>query len=494
MILTALYTSNRVNIHFRFPHVDTSRDTECGMVALPPNVIGDAQTSTFAWDTLTSLVDVGGRMAGQDGERRGAQVMKAAFREAGLRSPTIEEFEIPGWWRASSSLTIDTPHERTHTGTHDVISLPGSPSGSVTAPLVDVDAGGYDSFEIAGDTLEGAIVMASSETPETADRWIHRMEKYSNAVNGGAIGFIFRNHIDGSLPPTGEVGYNNRPGAIPAIGVSAEVGKRLARYAETDSATVTLTTECRNEPAYSRNVEAQLGPESGDAVLLTAHIDSHDISDGAADNAAGSAIVAEVGRLLTAVESDLKRPVRFITFGAEEIGLRGAYQWVETHDLSDVSCVINIDGAGTSRNLRVYTNGFCSLQRLFTDVTDSFDAPLSVNQTISPHGDQWAFVQEGVPAVMAGSTSDASGRGWGHTHADTIDKLDSRDIRDLATLVADAVYRVAVTDCEVPHKPRDTVRQQIDDGYVTELKTGGGGRTKSNIRLGRPPCVNSYQI
>ena len=92
MILTALYTSNRVNIHFRFPHVDTSRDTECGMVALPPNVIGDAQTSTFAWDTLTSLVDVGGRMAGQDGERRGAQVMKAAFREAGLRSPAPDRW------------------------------------------------------------------------------------------------------------------------------------------------------------------------------------------------------------------------------------------------------------------------------------------------------------------------------------------------------------------------------------------------------------------
>jgi len=442
------------------------------MSELPTEVVGDAQTSDFGWDVLTDLVDVGNRMAGHDGEARGAEIVRDAFERARLREAHIETFDIPGWWREAATLSIGESRPRTHEKSHEVISLPGSPSATVTADLVDVGAGGYDEFEDREEDIEGAIVMASSKTPESEDRWIHRMEKYANAANKGAVGFVFRNHIEGSLPPTGEVGYNNRPGPIPAVGVSREVGARLERYAE-EGATVTVDSQCRNEPATSRNVEARLGPEDGEAVLVTAHVDGHDISDGAADNGTGSALVAETGRLLSMVEDGLDHPVQFVTFGAEEIGLRGAYHWVETHSRDDVKCVVNIDGAGTSRNLWVNTNEFDPLEEVFQTVTEAFDAPLETNDTISPHGDQWAFVQEGLPAVMAGSTSESSGRGWGHTHADTLDKLDSRDLRDLATLLAEAVFRLADADRTIPSKSPGTIEDSIDDGYVQELKTGG---------------------
>ncbi len=443
------------------------------MTALPAAVIGDAQTSDFGWGVLTELVDVGNRMAGQEGEAEGARVVRDAFERAGLREATIEEFDIPGWWRKNVTLHVDSPHPRTHTGSHEVISLPGSPSGTVTAEVVDVGAGSYDDFERVATNIDGAIVMASSQNPESVTRWIHRMEKYANAATEGAVGFVFRNHIEGALPPTGEVGYNNRPGPIPAVGVSSEVGARLERYAASGKTEVTIDSQCRNEPATSRNVEAVLGPDEGETVLVTAHVDAHDISDGALDNGTGSALVAEIGRLLTAVEDELDHPVRFVTFGSEEIGLRGAYHWAETRNLDDVKCVLNIDGAGSSRNLWVSTNGFVALADVFEEVTDEFDAPLSTTDTISPHGDQWAFVQEGVPAVMAGSTSDTSGRGWGHTHADTLDKLDSRDFRDLATLLAETVFRLADADVTVESKSREVIRDSIDEGYVQELKTGG---------------------
>ena len=447
------------------------------MTALPPAVIGDAQTSTFGWELLTDLADIGSRMAGHEGEARGARRVRDAFATAGLADPRIEEFEIPGWWRERSRLTITGTVGRTHEGPHEVIALPGSPSGTVEAELVDLEAGGYDAFERRNEELEGAIVMVSSETPEQADRWIHRMEKYSNAANAGAAAFIFRNHIEGGVPPTGEVGYNNRPGPIPAIGVSREVGARLARLATNHEETLTVRVEttCRNEPATSRNVAARVGPEHDDrpAVLVTAHVDGHDIGDGALDNAAGSAVVAEVGRLLTAVEDELDHPVQLVTFGSEEIGLRGAYQWVETHDRDSIKCVVNVDGAGSSRTLRVNANGFDTLEETFEATTDVFDAPLSTSSTILPHGDQWAFVQEGIPAAMTGSTSDSSGRGWGHTHADTLDKLDSRDLRDIATLIAEGVYRLADASTEVSGRSREEIEASIPEGYVTELKTGG---------------------
>lgn len=468
------------------------------MTELPDRVVGDARTSGFAWDLLTDLTDIGNRMAGQAGERRGAERVVEAYEAAGLRNAGLEEFEIPGWWRGDSSLAVagpgPDPVERTHEGSHAVIALPGTPAGEVEAPLVDVGTGTVEEFEAAAEDLDGAIAMASSRTPDEADRWIHRMEKYVNAAERGAVGFVFRNHLEGALPPTGEIGYHNRPGPIPAVGVSKEVGERLARLASeagrnaddpnggnggtgenagADRPTVSIAVDCRNEPTTSVNAVADVGPDTDEAVLLTAHVDAHDVSDGANDNGAGSALVAEVGRLLSTVEEDLDTRVRLITFGAEEIGLWGAYHAAETTPHEEIKCVVNLDGACNSRNLRVSYNEFEPMRRVFESVTDDLGAPLSTGSTISPHGDQWAFVQEGIPAVMASTTSERSGRGWGHTHADTLDKLDRRDLAEVAIQVAEATVRFADAGTSTPHKSRAAIRESIDEGYVTELKTGG---------------------
>ena len=454
------------------------------MTALPDRVVGDARTSDFGWDLLTDLTDIGNRMAGSVGERHGAERVVAAFDEVGLRNAGLDEFEIPGWWRGDSAIDLAGPVERRHEGSHEVIALPGTPSGDVSAPLVDVGDGTDEAFEAASDELDGAIAMASSRTPDAHDRWIHRMEKYVTAAEHGAVGFVFRNHIEGALPPTGEIGYHNRPGPIPAVGVSKEVGERLVRLAGGDGegddpVELSIEVDCRNEPTTSVNAVAEVGPDTDEAVFLTAHVDAHDVSDGANDNGAGSAIVAEVGRLLATVEDDLDTRVRLVTFGAEEIGLWGAYHAAETTPRDEIACVINLDGACNSRDLRVGTNGFDGMGAVFEAVAEAFDAPLATGETISPHGDQWAFVQEGIPAVMASTSSDQSGRGWGHTHADTLDKLDPRDLREVATLVAAATYRFATDGggaaggTEVTHRSRSAIRESIADGYVTELKTGG---------------------
>jgi aminopeptidase YwaD len=279
--------------------------------------------------------------------------------------------------------------------------------------------------------------------------------------------------VEGCLPPTGEVGYHNRPGPIPAVGVSKEVGDRLVRACEENEVTARVAVEARSEPTTSRNVSAAVGPDTDDSVLLTAHVDAHDIAEGANDNGAGSALVTEVGRLLAAAADQLDTRVRLVTFGSEEIGLWGAYHWAETHDLSDVKAVLNLDGAGGSRNLGVNANGFDDLEAAIETAADRLDVPLASGSTISPHGDQWAFVQEGVPAAMCYAVSDSSGRGYGHTHADTLDKLDSRDLRALAIQVAEAVIEVADADRKIEAKSRAVVREEIDEGYEQELRRGG---------------------
>jgi Zn-dependent M28 family amino/carboxypeptidase len=297
------------------------------------------------------------------------------------------------------------------------------------------------------------------------------MEKYASAAEHGAVGFVFRNHVPGNLPPTGEVGYHDRPGPIPAVGVSKELGARLARYAE-DDASVGLSVDCRNEPASSVNTHAVLGPETDEEVLVTAHVDAHDIAEGAEDNGVGSALLPEIGRLLAAVEDDLDTRTRFVAFGSEEIGLYGAYHHAETGE-APVKAVMNVDGAGSSRDPRVRTHGFEGLETPFAAAADRFDAPLTVSEEVTPHADSWAFVERGVPAVTIGSVREGAGRGWGHTHADTLDKLDPRDLRALAALYAESVLELADAGREFPGRDPAEIREALTDGYVRELKVGG---------------------
>lgn len=441
---------------------------------LPDGVIGQGYMSTTPINLLEELVEHRNRMAGQDGETTGAGVV-ADWLEGidGVEHVHLDDFEIPGWWRGDSSLQVTSPfgHKQTFDESHEIIALPGTPAGTTEARVIDTGPGTPTDFEEAG--LEGAIALVSDRTPEGHSRRIHRMEKYADAVEAGAEGFVFRNFAPGSLPRTGEVGYHSRPGPIPAVSVSAEVGARLARYCEEGDLDAELSVNCRNKPTISRNVEARIGPKSDEEVLVTAHLDSHDIAEGAYDNGAGSAIAVEVGRLLSMATDELDIGIRVIVFGSEEIGLYGAYHCAATSNLDDVRAVLNIDAAGKSRDINVRTSGFDDLGGVFVEVAEELDIQYEVDNTISPHGDQWAFVEKGVPGVMVSSLVDEEGRGWGHTHADTFEKVDARDLRAQSLVVAEVAARLAAGDSGVSHRPPEEICDSIDAAYEKELRVGG---------------------
>jgi Zn-dependent M28 family amino/carboxypeptidase len=409
-------------------------------------------------------------MAGHEGEREGAEIVREAFEDVGLADVGIEEFDLPGWWRGSSSIAVPD-RDRVLEADHEVIALPGTPPGEVTGELVDVGYGLPGDFEAVD--VEGKVAMVRSDSPDDADRWYHRMEKYAFAYEGGASGFVFRNHLDGCLPPTGEIGYGNRPGPMPAVGVSKEVGARLARFAR-DDATVQLSVDCETGPATAPNVEGSLGPATEEAVVVTAHVDAHDVAEGAVDNGVGTVLVCELARVLSHVEEDLDTRVRFVVVGAEEVGLYGSSHLAETTDPDEVKCVMNIDGAGKTRTPKVRrTNTFEEMEEPFEAVAEDLDVPFPIDRDIAPHGDCWPWTERGIPAVTVGSESPDSGRGWGHTQADTLEKLDVRDLRDLAVPFASAVLELADADRSFPRKEPGEIRGELDEGYVRELKAAG---------------------
>lgn len=113
----------------------------------------------------------------------------------------------------------------------------------------------------------------------------------------------------------------------------------------------------------SRNVIAELPGSAPGVIVLGGHLDSKPPSPGANDNASGVAVALELARVLAAAEG-LVPTVRFIGFGAEEIGGPtpddhhfGSRQYVaslSSAERAKIQSAVSIDmvGYGTVFNIR----------------------------------------------------------------------------------------------------------------------------------------------
>ncbi|MGM0447623.1 MAG: M28 family peptidase [Methanobacteriota archaeon] len=421
--------------------------------------LGATWTDAEPWRFLTDLTAIGSRMAGSEGERRAAGLVADAFERAGLADVRTEPFDLPAWERGSASLdvTVSGRDGEPATRSFEALALPYSPSGSVAGELVDV---GYGTpTEIDERDVEGRIAVASTTTPE-GGRFVHRMEKFGYAVDAGAVGFVFVNHLDGQLPPTGSLTFGEEAEAV-AVGVSKETGAWLREYAigggngilADDVAQAELSVEASTTPGESRNVIGRAGPDTDERVLLLAHYDAHDIAEGALDNGCGIATVATAAGILA--DADLPVGVDVVAVGAEEVGLLGAEHLADRLDLDRVKGVVNVDGAGRFRDLVALAHASTAAASVAEAVSTATRQPIEVDAQPHPFSDQWPFVRRGVPALQLHSDSGDRGRGWGHTHADTRDKVDDRNVREHAMLIALLVAEFAASERDLPRLDRD---------------------------------------
>ncbi|QAU11761.1 M28 family peptidase [Halorubrum sp. BOL3-1] len=441
--------------------------------ALAP-ALGATWTDDEPWTFLTDLTAIGSRMAGSEGERRAAGLVADAFERAGLADVRTEPFGLPTWERGAASLdvTVSGRDGEPATRSFEALALPYSPGGDAAGELVDVGYGTPE--EIDDRDVDGRIAVASTTTP-SGGRFFHRMEKFGYAVDAGAVGFVFVNHLDGQLPPTGSLTFGEEAEAV-AVGVSKETGAWLREYAvgsgrkrgggadavggtsdgrTTESGPVVraeLSVEASTTPGESRNVLGRAGPDTDERVLLLAHYDAHDIAEGALDNGCGIATVATAADILAG--ADLQVGVDVVAVGAEEVGLLGAERLAEGVDLDRVKGVVNVDGAGRFRDLVALAHASTATASVAEAVSAATRQPIEVDAQPHPFSDQWPFVRRGVPALQLHSDSGDRGRGWGHTHADTRDKVDDRNVREHAMLTALLVTEFAAPERDLPRLDR----------------------------------------
>jgi Zn-dependent M28 family amino/carboxypeptidase len=408
-------------------------------------ILAEVYTSSAPMDNLKELCDVhGSRFPGLPGDKGAVDYIVETWKEYDLANVHAEEFTINGWTRGPATLEIVSPIRRSF----DVISLPHSIGDKVEGELVFIGDGAIEDYENRKDEIEGNIVMVTSANPASMSRRLHRSEKYMRSVMAGATGWIFMNHYPAYGPPTG--GINP---VIPAIGIAYEDGAFLSRLLEREKEVVVrIETTDKNHDVVTWNVVADVVPDhpvDDEYVIVGSHLDGHDISQGATDPASGAVTVMEIARNLALVKDKLKRRVRCMTFGAEEIGLYGSYAYAAAHkdELGKCRFMLNLDSAGRAGKKGVTFHDFPTLEELAKKWRAEMVADMPTSQGVSPYSDHWPFFLESVPC---GSGSDptvrSTGRGYGHTRYDTIDKVEMKYLHLAAANYTRFLFRVANED------------------------------------------------
>jgi aminopeptidase YwaD len=366
-----------------------------------------------AYATLTRLCDeVGARPSGSDAERRGAELMGSLMTEYGLEV-TTEEFAYDGWEPGPTRVSWLKSKDRREI---PAFPLGFCPPEKMRAPVVDVGTG--SEAEFASADVRGRIALVSSATaPNTPP--LHRSRKYELATQAGAAGFAFYIDRPGGLTVAGSARLDvTGNGPIPGVGIGYEDAKAILRD---ESPAMEIVSECRGVDAVSRNTIGYKPGEMDEEIVVCGHIDSW-FSPGAVDNGSGVVAVVELARLLAPYR--LRRGVRFIAFGSEELGILGSKAYVEARaDLSPVKLVLNLDcPAMLGGRLTVITNENPELHGFFRSVSGALNLDVELRPERAYYSDHAHFRERGIPSAQFIAKSDAMG--FAHTAYDTLDKID----------------------------------------------------------------------
>jgi hypothetical protein len=211
--------------------------------------------------------------------------------------------------------------------------------------------------------------------------------------------------------------------------------------------------------------EIEGGRKKQEVVIIGAHLDSWHGGTGATDNAAGSAVMIEVMRILKTLNLRLDRTVRLALWSGEEQGLLGSRAYVAEHfaaredmkikpDHAKVSGYFNVDnGSGKIRG--VYLQGNDTMRPVFEAWLKPFQ-DLGAS-TISIRGtggtDHLSFDAVGLPGFQFIQDPLEYDARTHHSNMDVYDRVQQADMMQMAAIVTSFVYNAANREEMLPRKP-----------------------------------------
>lgn len=445
-------------------------------------VVGEVLLHSEMQDTMHQLCDVAGkRWVGTAAERLAGEYILAAMEKYGMANVCAETFSVKAWQRGPFSMEIVAPFKRAL----NAFALPNCGTHDVSGELMFASFDTLDEWHMLKEEAKGRIVVCrggASKSKGFAPFALNRDHKLRLAIDAGAIGFVWGGTQNGQLPGTGSVGPALGE-QIPCVAVSMEDAGILARSYERENVRVRITTENAFEVTEARNLVGEIPgrDDQNSLVLLTAHYDGHDISDSAHDNAAGCAVMLEVARALIVHGIVPFSTIRVVIFSAEEIGVIGSTAYVREHEaeLDAIRFVFNGDGIAylPSRqyvHLPLGGEALSYLDGLF----QSHGSDVKLEHSVKLNWDHAPFAMKGIPCASITVWQDSTMHAhWGHTAADTPDKLADSELRRTAINVLIAAHDLSMRESRM--------LGHLTDSEVRQALLTGASEWQINARLSR---------
>ncbi|KAL4842553.1 hypothetical protein H8958_012851 [Nasalis larvatus] len=296
-------------------------------------VYGKAQNRSY--ERLALLVDtVGPRLSGSKNLEKAIQIMYQNLQQDGLENVHLEPVRIPHWERGEESAVMLEPriHKIAILGLGSSI---GTPPEGITAEVLVVTS--FDELQRRASEARGKIVVYNQPYINYSRTVQYRTQGAVEAAKVGALASLIRSVASLSIysPHTGIQEYQDGVPEIPTACITVEDAEMMSRMASRGiKIVIQLKMGAKTYPdTDSFNTVAEITgskyPEQ--VVLVSGHLDSWDVGQGAMDDGGGAFISWEALSLIKDLGLRPKRTLRLVLWTAEEQGGVGAFQYYQLH-------------------------------------------------------------------------------------------------------------------------------------------------------------------
>jgi aminopeptidase YwaD len=409
-------------------------------LTLDPSCAAELLADPQRWSDFHALCDCGGRLAGTASEARAMAYVRKALEP--ISAARVRSVPVPyaGWQARKASLQSGGRSFRVH----PLVRTAATRASGMAAEVIDLGRGTPEEFEAHRSDIAGRIVLVRHELMFAAGT-IHRRRKVEMAQAAGAVGFLIASSQPGLLV-TGSSGRDGEAG-LPSLAITAEAAAHLRRTAA-GWPTATITIETHEQPAQTETLIAEIPGQSDEWIVLSAHVDGHDINESAIDNASGVAAALSALRVLAPHVHTWTRGVRAMFFSVEEWALTGSAQYVASlseAETSKIALNVNLDSVAGSPNLTAMTSGFAELEPFLLSTAEANNQALRLVRPLMMNSDHGNFARAGIPAfrLVAGYDDPNAHLRFVLTEADTREKVARSELTSAALLAAAIVQASA---------------------------------------------------
>lgn len=419
------------------------------------SVTGAAQNQSY--NRLATFVDkFGSRLAGTQNLENAIDYMLDVLAKDGLENVNGESVKVPHWVRGSEYAVMLEPRIKPLSILGLGYSV-GTPTEGIKAEVLVVES--FDELHQRAEEAKGKIVVYNQKYVSYGVSVQYRSRGASEAAKVGGVASLIRSITPFSInsPHTGMQTYGNGVVKIPTACITVEDAEMMKRMADRgEKIVISLKMEAGNLPdVESRNTVAEItGYQYPDqVVLVSGHLDSWDVGQGAMDDGGGAFISWQALSLIKQLGLRPRRTLRLVMWTAEEEGGVGSSQYYGRHkkNINNFDLVMESD-EGTFTPYGVYFSGSKSSTSIMTHITKLLR---SINATVvKPKADGEdidLWMQHGVPGVSL--YSDTSKYFYfHHTEGDTMTVQDPHQMNLCAAVWAVVAYTVADLEEMLPRK------------------------------------------